>query len=147
MDSWLSFFCWFNFNFPQIFLFSENRKQTKDLSQNPDKKVKRARTSTSNGSLPTFTTSSSCLSLTLLLVFIVSLVCEAFKFSQRSAITHVLRWSKKHGRPLTGTEMLSAMGLPVMPQIAKSIGLDQPDVSMLKSNAKASNEFFSLEVC
>jgi|OrbCnscriptome_3_FD_contig_21_9949862_length_215_multi_3_in_0_out_0_1 hypothetical protein len=48
-----------------------------------------------------------------------------------------MRWSRRLNRPLTGTEMLAAMGLAVTPELAKGAGVQMADVSMLKNNAKA----------
>ncbi len=49
----------------------------------------------------------------------------------------LVRWSRKKGRPLSGLEMMAAMGLPVTPQLASALGVNLQDTSMLKNNAKA----------
>ena len=75
----------------------------------------------------------------------VSLPNTQVKEGERKAVisTHA-RWSKLHNRPLTGSEMLAAMGLPVAEELAKGIGVPQPNLSGLKSNAKAGPRFHSL---
>ena len=52
------------------------------------------------------------------------------------SIPPAARWHKKLGRPLMGTEMLGAMGVPVTKELADGCGVPLPDLSMLKPNAK-----------
>ena len=115
--------------------------ETEDLSQNPGVKVKRGRVNSSDGSIPTFTTSSSCLQLGWLIkkntIETTCLKLGETLFGKLGACLQSQRWNRKLGRPMMGTEMMASMGLPVTAKLANECGVAQPDVSQLSQTAKA----------
>ena len=113
-----NFFClhFFGINLFRNQLFELVRSLIfKDLSQNPEQG--RGRTSTGDGSLPTFTTTSACLSLEVWLYY-----CLFVCFTGSILVVHFPealfplpkhRWGGAEGlnRPLTGTEMPCSNGI------------------------------------
>ena len=60
-------------------------------------------------------------------------------FSFRILPTSELRWSKKYGRALSGTEMLAIMGLPMTRALADAVSLTPPAVGKIGSAAQAAS--------
>ena len=121
----------------------------KDLSQNPHPDVKRGRVSTNDGSLPTFTTSSGLLLLDKFHVFgIFWHFCLWNSFAPNIKKRHTFflatkretfswpRWSQEHCRPLMGTEMMAAMGMPCTESLAHGCSSPTVDLGKLKNSAK-----------
>lgn len=62
--------------------------------------------------------------------------------NNQSMFCGLLRWSRKKGRPLSGLEMMAAIGFPVTRQLASALGVPLQDTSMLTNNKKAYHKVF-----
>ena len=59
----------------------------------------------------------------------------------------ISRWSKRHSRPLSGLEMMAAIGFPMTDEIAAAAAVPKCDASMLTSRAKDSYLFLQTSSC
>ena len=89
-------------------------------------------------------------------VLVCAFTCVESKFffwwrtfeNNQSMFCGLLRWSRKKGRPLSGLEMMAAIGFPVTRQLASALGVPLQDTSMLTNNKKAYHKvFFSSNAC
>lgn len=80
-----------------------------------------------------------CLCMLMHVLHVYALATRSF--SQNVKQTSSLRWSAKHGRPLTGPEMLGIMGLPISDRIAEWTGCPRLDTSNLSAHAQAHRDY------